>query len=64
MGNYVEDCKVIFSTTKVGNYFSNKEKTAHELKLNVVYGYKCSKDDSILYIGFTSIPLIERVNNI
>ena len=27
----------------------------------MVYEYKCSKDKSIQYIGFTSRPLIERV---
>ena len=61
MRNYVEDFKVIFITTKVGNYFSNKEQTPHELESNVVYEYKCTKDESILYIGFTSRLLIERV---
>ena len=34
--NYIEDFKVIFTTTKVSNYFSNKDKTPHELKSNVV----------------------------
>ena len=61
MRSYVEDFKVIFTTTKVGHYFSNKEQTPHELKSNVVYKYKCSKDESIQYIGFTSRPLTERV---
>ena len=60
--NYIEDFKVIFTTTKVSNYFSNKDKTPHELKSNVVYEYKCSYDESIQYIGFTSSPLVERVN--
>ena len=59
--NYIEDFKVIFTTTKVSNYFSNKDKTPHELKSNVVYEYKCSYDESIQYIGFTSRPLVERV---
>ena len=49
--NYIEDFKVIFTTTKVSNYFSNKDKTPHELKSNVVYEYKCSYDESIQYIG-------------
>ena len=52
---------MIFTTTKVSNYFSNKDKTPHELKSNVVYEYKCSYDESIQYIGFTSRPLVERV---
>ena len=59
--NYIEDFKVIFTTTKVSNYFSNKDKTPHELKSNVVYEYKCSYDESIQYIGFTSRPLVRRV---
>ena len=59
--NYFEDFSVIFSTIKVSNNFSNKEQTPHELQSNVVYEYKCSKDESIQYIGFTSRPLIERL---
>ena len=59
--NYIKDFKVIFTTTKVSNYFYNKGKTTHELKSNVVYEYKCSYDESIQYIGFTSRPLVERV---
>ena len=60
LNNYIEDFKVIFTTTKVSNYFSNKDQTPHELKSNVVYEYKCSYDKSIQYIGFTSRPLVER----
>ena len=59
--NYVENFKVISSTTKGGNYFNDKEQTPHELKSNVVYEYKWSKDESIQNIGFTFRPLIERV---
>ena len=44
----------------MSNYFSNKDKTPHELKSNVVYEYKCSYDKSIQYIGFTS-RLLERI---
>ena len=39
--------KFIFTSSKVSNYFSNEDKTSHELKSNVVYEYKCSKDKSI-----------------
>ena len=35
-----EDFKVVFTKRKVSNYFSNKDKTPHELKSNVVYEYK------------------------
>ena len=61
LNSYIEDFKVVFTTSKIGNYFSNKDKTPHELKSNVVYEYKCSTDESIQCIGFTSKPLIERV---
>ena len=44
----------------MGNYFNNKDKTPHELKSNVVYDNKCSKDENIQYIRFASRPLIER----
>ena len=54
LNNYIDDFKVIFITTKVSNYFINKDKTPYELKSNVVYDYKCSYDKSIQYIGFTS----------
>ena len=53
--------KLIFTTTKVNNYFSNKDKTPHKLKLKLFYEYKCSYDESIKYIGFTSRPLVEKV---
>ena len=61
LNNYIEDFKVILTTTKVSTYFNNKDKTPYELKSNVVYEYKCSYDKSIQYIGFTSRPLVERV---
>ena len=44
----------------MSNYLSNKDKTPHELK-SMFYKYKCSYDESIQYIGFTSRPLVERV---
>ena len=31
----------------MGKYLSEKDKTPHELKSNVVYEYKCSNDKSI-----------------
>ena len=57
----MEYFKVIISNTKLGNYFSNKEQTPHELKSKVVYEYKFSKNESIQYIGFTFRLVIERV---
>ena len=53
--------KTSSTTNKISNYFSNKDKTSHNLKSNVVYECKCSKDKSIKYNGFTSRPLVERV---
>ena len=59
--NYIIDFQVISTIRKVGNYFSNKNKTAHELKSNVVYEYECFCNKSIKYTGFTSKPLVEIV---
>ena len=53
---------MIYTTTKIIKYFSNKEKTPHEFKSNIVYEYKCLKDQDIHYIGYTSRLLIERTN--
>ena len=44
LNSYIEDFKNIFTISKVGNYFSKKNKTSHELKSYVVYEYKCTKD--------------------
>ena len=35
MRNYVEDFKFVCSSTEVGNYFTNKEQTPHELKSSI-----------------------------
>ena len=59
---YVKDFKVIYTTTKISKYFSNKENTPHEFKSNIVYEYKGLKDQDIRYIGYTSRLLIERTN--
>ena len=64
LNNYIEDFKEIFTTTKVSNYFSNKDKIPHELKSNVVYEYKYFYDKSIQYFGFNSRPFVERVKEI
>ena len=50
-----------FSTTKVSNYFSIKDKTPQELKSNMVYEYKCSYDKSIQYFRFTLRTLVKRI---
>ena len=48
---YVNDFKVIYTTTKISKYFSNKEKTPHEFKSNIVDEYKFLKDQDIHYFG-------------
>ena len=50
-----------FNVIILGSNFTKKDKTPDELKSNLVSEYKCSKDKSIQYIGFTSRPLIKRV---
>ena len=47
---YVDDLKVVNNTTKVSNYYNNKEKP-HELKSNVVYEYQNLKNKSIKTIN-------------
>ena len=59
---FVKDFKVIYTTTKISKYFSNKEKIPQEFKSNIVYEYKCLKHQDIHYIGYTSRLLIEKTN--
>ena len=60
---HVKDFKVIYTATKISKYFTNKEKkNPHEFKSNIVYEYKCLKDQDIHYIGYTSRILIVRTN--
>ena len=38
---HIEHLKVIFTTTKTGIYFNNKDKSLHEFKFNIVYKFTC-----------------------
>ena len=52
--------KLIFSTNKTLNYFSNKSKTELGLKANLVYQFDCHKCHA-LYIGETNRHLRTRI---
>jgi hypothetical protein len=55
------DINIVFTTTKVSNYFSLKDRTPHCLKSGVVYLYRCQVDPDITYIGKTKRHLFKRV---
>ena len=59
---YVKDFKVIYTTTKISKYFSNKEKNPHEFKSNIFYEYKFLKDQDIHYIGHQEYYSREQMN--
>ena len=55
------DIKVVFSSFKVGKYFSLKSKTPLDLKARVIYQYNCTCDRTMSYIGKTKRHLAIRV---
>ena len=59
--NYGISIRIVYSTFKVGNYFSLKSKTPMHLLANVIYQYKCLCDTSLTYIGKTKRHLAIRV---
>ena len=52
---------IVFSTSKVSQYISLKDRTPHSLKSGVVYRYSCQNDSGIAYIGKTKRHLFKRV---
>ena len=54
------DARVIFTSSKVGQYFSNKDKIPQELQSYVVYKFKCGCCGAT-YIGETSRHLPTRI---
>ena len=53
---------VVFTSFKIKNYFSLKDKTPLALRANVVYKYNCACDEHITYIGKTTRHLAIRAN--
>ena len=55
------EVKTAYKTTKIGSYFSLKTRTPHLFKANVVYEFKCSRDENITYIGESKRQLYQRI---
>ena len=51
----------VFTTSKVGDYFSLKCRTPRNLTPNVVYKFSCLQDANITYIGQSKRHLVTRV---
>ena len=56
------EINIIFSTFKVRNYFSLKDKTNTLLKSSLVYQYKCLDDPSLTYVGKTKRHFNTRIS--
>ena len=50
--------KPVFTTFKVGDYFSLKSRVPSFVRPNVVYRFKCLRDADISYIGKTERHLV------
>ena len=57
-----EDLRIVHATEKVGNRFTLKDETPKEVLSKVVYLFRYPSDLDAQYIGFTTRPLQERVN--
>ena len=56
------DINIVFSSTKVRNYFSLKDRSHAVLRSSLVYKFECLGDPSTSYIGKTKRYLEQRVN--
>ena len=52
----------VFTSTKIGDYFSLKSRTPFPHTSNVVYQFQCLRDAGCSYIGESKRHLISRVN--
>ena len=59
---YKIDIRVVFSSFKIRNYFSLKDKSDTLLRSSLIYKYQCLDDPSCAYIGKTKRYLNKRVN--
>ena len=55
------DIKCVYTTCKIGQFFSLKSASPSSLAANVVYRFKCSLDANISYIGKTDRHLMTRM---
>ena len=60
--SYKLDVLPVFTSSKVGDYFSLKCKTPFSFSSNVVYKFSCLRDEGRSYIGQTKRHLVTRVN--
>ena len=56
------DVNIVFCTSKVGSYFSLKDRTNPSLKASVVYLFSCLDAPSVSYIGKTKRHLQKRID--
>ncbi len=53
---------IVFTSFKVANYFSLKDKTDSLLRSSLIYLFKCSVDPNLSYIGKTKRYLVRRID--
>ena len=58
----LSDPKVVFTTSKVKDYFVNKDTTPKPFLSQVVYQFTCLRDADTKYVGFTNRKLKQRVH--
>jgi len=56
------EIQCVFTSVKVGSYFSLKDKTSSLLEASLIYKFQCSGDPSCTYIGKTKRYLQQRIS--
>lgn len=56
------DLRAAYRTTKTGAYFRLKQKVPMLLRSDVVYEFKCSRDENVRYIGETQRQIFKRIS--
>ena len=62
LNEYDVQIKIAYRTTKVGSYFNLKTQCSQLFKSNVVYKFKCSRDENTSYIGESKRNLFARIS--
>ena len=54
------DVRIVFTTSKIGSFFSLKSATPNVFRSNIVYCYTCVRDAHAHYVGVTTRTFWER----
>ena len=57
-----DNIRVVYTTSKVKDYFNNKDVTAKSFLSKVVYEFSCLRDAEIKYVDYTNRNMLHRAH--